>query len=112
MRTYRSFAAFLLLSLTACAQLGLPTPQTFEERLTVGISSVTAARQTALTLLQANKISADDAQNVQDQADNVRQALDIARSLKAANLSAAEDKLSAAISALNVLNTYLARRQQ
>ena len=100
----------LLLTLAAaCAQLGLPTPQTFSERLAVGYVAVTAIRDSATKLLVAKKISADDAQNVQNQADNARAGLDIARKL--ADVDAANAKLASVQAALVGLQSYLAARK-
>ena len=51
-------------ALTGCAELGLVAPQSFEEKLTAGLASVTASRDTTTSLLEAKKISSDDAQHV------------------------------------------------
>ena len=46
----------LLLTLaSACAQLGLPTPQTFNEKMATAYATVTAVRDTATKLLVAKK---------------------------------------------------------
>lgn len=103
--------AIAIMLLSACAQLGIPKPETFNERLAVGYSTVTAVRQTATTLLQAKKISADDAQNVQNQADNARAGLDIARTISKTDLKAADAKLNAVHTALTALQSYLATKK-
>ncbi len=102
----------VLLLLSACASLGLQTPKTFNERLAAGYVSVTAARDTAATLLTAGKITAGDAQNVQQQADNARSGLDIARSVHETNPAAGDDKLTAILAGLNALSAYLIARQK
>jgi hypothetical protein len=109
-------AAFLLMTcisllLSACAQLGVPTPQNTEERIVVTISAVTAARETATTLLTAKKISADDAQNVQQQADNLRAGAQIARSMLATDPAAADAKLQQTRAALLALQAYLSAKR-
>lgn len=109
-RAQYAFLAFLLVFLAACQPLGIPKPETFNERLAFGYSTVTTARQTALTLLQSGKISADDAQQVQGQADNARTGLDIARSLSATEPQAADTKLTAILTALTALDAYLKSR--
>jgi len=101
--------AFLALTfLPACAQLGLPTAQTFDQKLAVSYSTVTAARNSAVTLLSAGKITSDDAQNVQTQCDNIRSALDLARvAYKAGDTTTANTKLDTTITALTALQAYL-----
>lgn len=98
---------FVLAFVVGCAQLGLPTPETFNERLAAGYQAVTGARASALALLKSGQISAADAQNVQEQADNARAGLDIARATQAADPTAANAKLTAVVTALTALQTYL-----
>lgn len=106
------YIVFALLYLAAgCAQLGLPTPQTFNEKLAASYSAVTAARDTAITLLTAKKIGADDAQNVQNQADNARAGLDIARKIHATDADAGNAKLTSVQAALTALQSYLATKK-
>lgn len=111
-RYAQHFLIIIALALTACAQLGIPKPETFNERLAVGYSTVTTVRQTATTLLQAKKITADDAQNVQQQADNARAGLDIARTISKTDAKAADAKLTAVRSALTALQAYLATKEK
>lgn len=99
-----------LILVSGCAQLGVPPAQTFNENLVVGVASVTAVRTTATTLLQAGKISPDDAQNVQDQANNARSGLDLARAIARTNPQGAADKLSAVSAVLQTLQGYLATK--
>lgn len=104
------YGAFLLLVLVVAACSNIAAPQTFNEKLAVGYGMVTAVRTSTTTLLTAKKISVDDAQNVQAQADNARAGLDIARSSFAGNPASAEAKLSAVTMALQALSTYLATK--
>ena len=96
--------------LPGCAQLGVPTADTFNQKLAVAIGSVTAVRETATTLLKAQKISADDAQNIQDGANLGRTGIEVARTLSKVNMAAAEGKLTAVTTSLAALQTYLASR--
>ena len=100
-----------LLLVGACSYLGQPTPETFNERAAAAYASVTAVRQTALTLLQTGSITADDAQNVQEGADNARAGIDVARTIAVTDAGQADNRLTAAIVALNALNAYLASQQ-
>lgn len=101
-------AAFVFIG--GCASLGVPTPQTFNERAAASISVVTEVRSLALTLLQANKISVQDAENVQKQADNAREGIVLARTLHAQNAASGESKLNAVQTVLTALRGYLATK--
>jgi hypothetical protein len=112
MRMHRLYCLpALLLLLSACAQLGLQSPQNFSDRLAAGYVTVTAARDTTATLLSSGKITAADAQNVQQQADNARSGLDIARQVHETNPAAGDDKLAAILTGLNALSRYLNSRK-
>jgi hypothetical protein len=100
----------LLFLLAACQSLGVPSPQTFNEKEAAAISTVTAIRGTALSLLTSNKITAADAQNIQAQADNAREAIQVADQIHAANPEAGGDRLTAIVAGLTALQTYLATR--
>lgn len=101
----------ILTLLTACQGLGLQSPKTFNEKVSVAISSVTAVRQSALTLLEAGKLSADDAQNIQDQANSARAGIDIARVINVTDPVAAENRITAVLVGLNALSAYLTAQQ-
>lgn len=103
---------FVASMLAACAQLGLPTADTFNEKLAVAYGSVTQVRSSALQLLEAKKISADDAANVNTTADTARAALDIARKTSLTDITAANSKLTAATAILNAVSVYLATKQE
>lgn len=100
----------ILLLVVGCAALGLATPQTFNEKLAVGYGTVTAVRQAATTLVSSGKLSPDDAQNVQDQANNIRAALDIARTMNKTDPIAAQTKLDSTIVVLQALQAYLSTK--
>lgn len=120
----------LILALTAtlttpagCETLGLPTAKGFNERLAAGYSSVTAVRDGAGAMLDgkvraAQSVPEDqrvailaaakaDAQNLQDQADKAREALDVARTLKGVNFEAAEQRLTSTLRIVSALQKYL-----
>lgn len=101
--------AFLLL-LAACAQVGLPTPQTTNERIAAAQASVTQARATTTQLLEAKKITSADAANVLKQTDAAREGIDVARTISATDPGAATSKLQAAVAILSALQAYLASK--
>lgn len=101
----------LLALLAACGSMGVPKPETFNEGVLAAYSTVTSARMTAGTLLVAGKISRADAVNVQKQADNAREAIDIARVLYDVDPAAAQNKLTSTLTILQILNDYLASKQ-
>lgn len=103
--------AALALLITACSALGLAKPETFNEKAAVAISSVTAVRQTATALLTAEKITAADAQNIQDQANNARAGIQVAISINATDPAAAENRITAVLVGLNALTAYLTAQQ-
>jgi hypothetical protein len=117
----RKLATALLLALTlgsifsalpGCAALGVPTPQSAEERIVVTMSTVTGVREATLTLLAAKKITAEDAQNVQRQADNVRAGVVIAQSMLAADPAGADAKIQQTRAMLIALQAYLATKEK
>jgi hypothetical protein len=104
-------ALWAIALLVACAALGLPTAETFNEKLAVGYGTVTAIRQSATTLVLAGKLTPDDAQNVQIQADTFRAALDVARAAyRAGDTAGATTKLDTTATALRALKAYLASK--
>lgn len=98
--------------LIGCAQLGLPQAETFNQKMAVAYASVTQIRTTASQLLDAKKISADDAQNVLAATDSARAGLDIARKMAATDPAAAENRLTAVRAGLAALASYLATRSK
>jgi uncharacterized lipoprotein YmbA len=110
MKKHLYLSAIVLLLITACASLGVPSPTTFNEKEAAAISTVTAIRGTALSLLQSGKITAEDAQNIQGQADNAREAIVVADQIHAANPEAGGDRLTAIVAGLTAIQAYLATR--
>jgi hypothetical protein len=102
-----ALAAALLIG---CTQMGMVTPQTFNQKVAAAITSVTSVRQTATVLLNAGKISVDDARNVQAQADSAMSAVAIARQIADKDPAAGQTKLTAALTILQALDTYLATK--
>jgi hypothetical protein len=109
-KLYAVHLLFVIALLAGCAQLGLPTAQTFEDKLTAGYALSTAVKDTATSLLNAKKISADDAQHVLDQTRNAKHGLDVARALSKTDLNAADSKVVAVRAALEAVQAYLKTR--
>ena len=112
MKTLRAYLIVASLIASSCTGLGQPTPQTFNERLATGYSLVTTVRNTAETLLLADKITPDDAQTVQDQANSARTALDVTRTLHSTEPLAADDRLSSIITGLKAIDAYLITQKE
>jgi ABC-type Fe3+-hydroxamate transport system substrate-binding protein len=104
------FALLLLALVTACASMGIPTPETFNERAAAATVTVTGVRSATLDLLKTGRINAADAQNAQDQADIARKGIDVARSIYKTDPAGADARLTATITALQALQTYLRTR--
>lgn len=101
----------LLLLLAGCAALGLPTPATFNEKALAAYGTVQEIVKDGDTLLAAKKLSPDDAQNVLTQALNARNGIDIARSIYKSDSLAGTTKLTATITVLTALQSYLATKK-
>jgi hypothetical protein len=102
----------LLLFLPGCQSLGLPSADTFNERAAVVLGTITTVRQTATTLLEQKKITAEDGQHVLSATDSARAGLDIARTLNKSNPQAGSAKLDSIRTALVAIQSYLATRSK
>jgi len=103
----RFFTILALIIIAGCAQLGLQAPTTLDQDIAATTVGITSVRNAAATLVMAGKLTPDDGQNVQTQADTIRAGVTIARSLSATNPVAAKTKLTASIAMLTALQTYL-----
>lgn len=114
MRQLRIFSLTLtaVLVLYACAVVGGLVPKTFNEKLQDGYTAVTAIASTTRTLLNAGKIDPDDAQNVHDVAEDLKNGLDVAVEIKATDPGQAGDRLNATITGLTALQAYLLTRSK
>ena len=82
----------------------------FNEKAAAAQISVTATRSTALQLLNAGKITAADAKNVQAAADAGNAAIDLARHLEATDKTGAGAKLASAVAIITGVQAYLATK--
>lgn len=101
----------LLLILAACTSLGVPPADTFNKQAAAAVSSVNAASQLSLTLLQARKITPDESDAFVDRAESAQEAIDLVRSLRSTDPAGAQDRLNAIIVALQVLTAELETRK-
>ena len=107
---YAPFYAAILVLLTACSTINLNAPKSFNAGLQDGYTMVTAIAQTAATLKTAGKITDSDVTNIVTVLENMKSGLDVARQIHVTNPQAGADRLSAVISSLTALQTYLATR--
>lgn len=108
-------------ALAGCAQLGLQTSGTFNDRLAGGYGLVTAVADGAGIMLDAKVRAAQgkpdrdalvaaaraDAQSLKDQAQSAKDALDAARALRGVDFKAAEQRLTSTLVVLEALQRYL-----
>lgn len=102
-RLARYSALSFVVILVACATM----PKAFNEKLGTGYSTVTEVRETAITLLSADQISVQDAENIQKQADNFRLGLDIAREMHRNQQAGDAAKLDSVVAGLTALRAYI-----
>lgn len=112
MKLARRCAYVLLLLASGCAALGVPTPTSFNERVAAGYTTVNAVIDETKALLVAKKIKPEDAQDILKQTDNAIQAIDLARVMGKTDLQGASTRLTATLTALTALQTYLAGRKK
>jgi hypothetical protein len=105
-----ALAIVAAIALASCAAFDVK-PQTFNEGVAACLSSATSARTLSFALLSADKISANDAENANKQADVLREGCDVADALKGSDIKSAQGKLDATRTALGALRGYLESRQ-
>jgi hypothetical protein len=102
----------LLFILTACAALSVPPADTFNKRAAAATATVNTVSQTALTLLQARKITPDESDRYIDRAEEAQRSIDLARSIYAEDpMDDGQARLAAVIRALQVLTAELEARK-
>ncbi len=104
--------AFIAAAPAGCNSLGVPQPQNLEERIVVTLATISGVRDAAATLLTAKKISVEDAENIQRQADNVRAGTLLAQTMLKVDPAGADAKLQQTRAALIALQSYLATKEK
>ena len=102
----------VLMILTACATLGLPTADSFKERVAVSYATVEGVSRSTIILLNAKVISINDAKNVVAQANNALAGIAIAESMAKTDMTAADAKLNAIRTILVALQAYITTKEQ
>ncbi len=104
------FALVLAFVLAACANLGVQSPATFNQKVLAAHATVTAIANSASTLRAAGKLSDADRDNVVASLRSAEAGIDIATMTYKTNAQAGADKLAATITVLTALQTYLATK--
>ena len=104
------FALVLAFVLTACASLGVQAPATFNQKALAAHATVTAIANSAATLRTAGKLSDADRDNVVSTLRSAEAGIDMAVLTYKTNAQAGSDKLTATITVLTALQTYLATK--
>lgn len=111
MKTIRNTILTLLamcMLLTACAQFGLAPPQSFDQKLAYGYSTVATVRTSAAQALTAGVITVADAERALVVTDEARAGLDAAGAASGAgDTTTAAGKLALATGLLAQLQQYL-----
>ena len=108
---YSPIIAVLML-LSACAALGLPTANSFSERVALSYATVEGVTRSTTVLLNAKAISVSDAENVLTQSKNALAGIDIAKSMEKTDMTAADAKLNAVRTILTALQAYITTKEQ
>lgn len=111
MRKFQLSIPLLVLLIAGCGVLGVPAPQTFNQRAAAATATVNTASQSVLTLLQAHKITPDESDRYTDRTEDAQQAIDLARGIYPADPTDAENRLELTIKLLQILTAELESRQ-
>lgn len=106
----RAIVLSAIFLLSACAQLGLSSAKTFDQKLAYAYGTHTAVLQAATSAVQAHTLNPTDADQVLKLADESRSLLDAAR--VAGDTAAGGNKLALATAVLTQLQTYLNSRSK
>ena len=100
-----------IVMLTGCAALGVPPADTFNKRVIVANGIVEQVSRSVETLFVAGKLSKEDAQQYNERLETAATGIDAAVQVHATDPTGADAKLSAIITALNILKGELEKRQ-
>lgn len=111
MKRLKTALAVMVVVLSGCAVLGVPPADTFNKRVVVANGIVEQVSRSVETLFVAGKLSQADAQQYNERAENAATGIDAAVQVHATDPTGADAKLSAIITALNILKAELEKRQ-
>jgi hypothetical protein len=94
--------------LISCTYLGITPADTFNKKWAATQQTDTAVLQSAFTLAQSDKITPDQLKKVEQETDNVQEALTLARTMHASNPTAGSSRLEQISAVLNALQSALA----
>lgn len=98
---------FAIAFLAGCAGIGLQPAESFKDRWAYATATVTAITETTTQAVKLGQISKEDASNVAEQTRNALAALDMARSMLEKDPTGANAKLTATVTVLTALQSYL-----
>lgn len=108
----RIAASMVLACLAGCASLGVQAPDNFGEKVAGAYTTIGAVRDTGLRLLQAGKIGDEDAQTIQNRADDLRAGVEIARGIHTTSPAGGESRLQAILTTAAVITECMTEREQ
>lgn len=95
-------------TMIGCQTLGLPGPQTFNQKMAYAVGAHTVILQSATAAVKSGALSSSDAEAVLKQADNAKLVLDTARAANTVgDITGADHKLAMAVIVLNALQGFL-----
>lgn len=104
-------AALVLATLMiACAQLGVDSPATFNQKAVAAHQTVEGIAKLSLTLHQAGKLSEADRTNIVSTLRTAEQGVDLATIAAKTDPAGGLSKLNASIAVLTALQAYLATK--
>lgn len=106
------YVSILVIFIVACAAIGSVQPQDFADKLTSGYAMTSAMRDSAVNLLNAQKISSAEFQEINAQLGTVRASLDVVRVQSVLEPAQANTKLDTIRLGLSALQSYLLTRDQ
>ena len=102
----------VLMLLSACAALGLPTANSFGEKVALSYATVEGVTRSTTVLLNAKAISVGDAENVLAQVKNALAGIAIAEAMSKTDITTAGKKLDAVHTILVALQAYITTKEQ
>lgn len=94
-----------------CGVLGVPKPESFGDKIQAAYHTIGAVRDTGRRLLQAGRIDAEEAQVIQDRADEMRAGLELARGIRKTSEVGAESRLATALGLAQIVTDCMTERE-